>query len=522
MRPLLPLHLFLDLRVYLTYFGVYPTTMSYKHIGVWLFVAWLFISGGAAVSPEEGRFIYFRWDGGAAGPEAGSLPERLDSPDVLRWRTTLDSGHSTPIACNGRIFLTTYNAATKELATLALAVDTGRILWKRIAPATRIEEFNPTTGGPAQATPACDGRRLYVFFGSYGLICYDLEGRLVWKRRMGPFRDEYGTASSPILIDDKVIIQQDHDVDSFLMALESKSGRVIWKSERPNAVRSYSTPAVWTRNGRKELLVAGALELAGYDPSDGKRLWWTYGLARVVIPVPVPSGDLVFMASWTPGGDTQQRIGMDSWPEALRKWDKNGDGKLTRNEVDDIDHDGISEKRGRAGEEVLDRFAAMDLDLSGELQQAEWERYAAVFRRAQNGTLAIKPSSAGGEQKESTVVWRYARGAPYVATPLLDRGILWMVKDGGIVTKISAAAGDVLQENRLPAMGSYYASPVSADGKVFFASQQGVVSVIANEQDWRVIASHDFMEKIYATPLVAEGRLFIRTEKALYCFQTRK
>lgn len=496
--------------------------MSQTRIGIFISVAWIFISGTIAVSPKEDPLIYFRWDGGLAGPEAGSLPGQLDTPDVLCWRTTLDSGHSTPIACSGRIFLTTYNAAKKELATLALALDTGRILWKRIAPAARIEEFNPTTGGPAQSTPACDGRRLYVFFGSYGLICYDLNGKLLWERPMGPFRDEYGTASSPILVDDRVIIQQDHDVDSFLMALDRKSGKVIWKSERPDAVRSYSTPALWTRNGRKELLVAGALELAGYDPSDGKRLWWTYGLARVVIPTPVPSGDRVYMASWTSGGDTERRMGMETWPDALHKWDKNGDGRLTKIEVDEIDGDGISQKRGRVGEEVLDRFDAMDLDLSGELQQAEWERYAALFRRAQNGTLAIKPSTEGGEQGERAVVWSYSRGAPYVATPLLDHGILWLVKDGGIVTKISAASGKVLQENRLPSMGSYYASPVSADGKVFIASQQGVVSIVSNEPDWRVIASHDFTEKIYATPLVAEGRLFIRTEKALYCFQTRK
>jgi outer membrane protein assembly factor BamB len=470
-----------------------------------LSVAWIFISGGAAILTAEDNLNYFRSDGGVSGLTAGSLPERLNSPDGLLWRTAIDSGHSTPIACNGRIFMTTYNKATDELATLALAADTGRILWKRIAPAAGIEEYSHDTGSAAQATPACDDRRVYVFFGSYGLIGYDREGALLWEKRMGPFQDEYGSASSPVLIDDKVIIQQDHDVDSFLMALDRKTGKVLWKSERPDATRSYSTPAVWTRNGRKELLVAGSRELSGYDPSDGKRLWWIQGLARIVIPAPVPSGDLVYMASWTPGGDSSMRIRMEPWAGALRKWDTNNDGRLYRNEITDT--------------VMNDRFFPMDLDRSGDLKQEEWERYAAIFLRAQNGILAIRPSGAGGEQNEGAVVWRSSHGAPYVATPLLDRGILWTVRDGGIVTRISAGEGNVLQTKRLTDMGNYYASPVSADGRVYIAGRQGIVTVIANDPEWRVMETRDFQEGIYATPLIAEGRLFIRTEKALYCFR---
>jgi outer membrane protein assembly factor BamB len=467
-------------------------------------IVWLFISGTAAVFTSENNLDYFRRDGGVALLKAGSLPERLNSPDVLRWRTPLDSGHSSPIACNGRIFLTTYNAAAKELATVALAADSGRFLWKRVAPAARIEEFSQSTGSAVQATPACDDRRVYVFFGSYGLICYDRQGTLLWEKRIGPFQDEYGSASSPILIDDKVIVQQDHDVDSFLMALDSKSGKLIWKSDRPGATRSYSTPAVWMHQGRKELLIAGALELAGYDPADGKRLWQVNGLARIVIPTPVPAGDLVYMASWTPGGDNTMRIRMDSWAEALRKWDKNNDGKLIKDEITDSI--------------MNDRFFPMDLNQNGELVQQEWERYAAIFQRAQNGILAIKPSTAGGEQNEGSVVWRSVNGAPYVATPLLDKGILWTVRDGGIVTKISAADGKIIETKRLTDMGNYYASPIAADGKVYIASRQGILTVIANEAEWRVIDTHDFAEGIYATPLIGENCLLIRTEQALYCF----
>ncbi len=499
----------LDPRVFCTYDRpIFGLTMPYIRTAVLLSVAWLITSISAPVLTAEDNPIFFRWDHGIAGPEAGSLPDRLDSPDVLRWRTPLDSGHSSPVKCNGRIFLTTYNTATEELATVALAADTGRILWKRIAPAASIEEYSRDTGSAAQATPACNDQRIYVFFGSYGLICYDHQGTLLWEKRMGPFQDEYGSASSPILIDDKVIIQQDHDVDSFLMALDSKSGKVIWKSERPDATRSYSTPAVWVRNGRKELLIAGSRELAGYDPSDGKRLWWVHGLARIVIPTPVPSSDRVYMGSFTPGGDSMLTIRMEPWSEALRKRDKNSDGKLVKSEVTD--------------KIMNDRFFPMDLDQNGELIQEEWERYAEIFRRSQNAVLAIKPSVEGGEQNENAVVWKDIRSAPYVATPLLDRGILWVVRDGGIVTKISAEEGMVLQRKRLTNPGYYYSSPVSADGKVYIASRQGVVTVIANDPDWNVISTHDFAEGIYATPLVAEGCLFIRTEKALYCFRKGK
>jgi outer membrane protein assembly factor BamB len=271
-------------------------------------------------------------------------------------------------------------------------------------------------------------------------------------------------------------------------------------------VRSYSTPAVWTVNGRKQLLVAGALELAGYDPANGEKLWWVNGLARIVIPVPVPVGDRIYMASWAPGGDAGKRLSLDAWPAALAKWDRNNDGKLSRPEIDD--------------REVLDRFYRMDLDQSGTLDQAEWERHAAFFQRAQNAVLAVKPSGRG-ELSASDVLWKYQRGVPYVSTPVVDNGILWMVKDGGIVTKLDTSNGQMLQEERAAGLGGYFASPVAGDGKVFLTSEQGVVSIMASEREWKLLSSRNFHEKIYATPVLDANRIYIRTEKALYCFEGR-
>jgi outer membrane protein assembly factor BamB len=152
------------------------------------------------------------------------------------------------------------------------------------------------------------------------------------------------------------------------------------------------------------------------------------------------------------------------------------------------------------------------------LDQHEWERHAAVFHRAQNSLLALRPQGRG-EQKDDCVLWRYSRGIPYVATPVLDRGILWMVKEGGIVTKLDVATGKLLQEERVPGFGNYFASPVVGDGKVYFASESGTLSVVAAEREWRVISSRDFHEKIYATPVIDHGRLYVRTEQGLYCFQ---
>lgn len=468
---------------------------------------WGWVALVATVAPlcapaaDEAPFHYFRSDQGLQSG-AGPLPSDLNAPGSLVWRVGLDSGHSTPILSADKIFLTTYRTSSKELAVVALNEKTGEQLWRVPLIPETVEQTHPL-GNPAAATVACDGQRVFAFFGSAGLFCYDLDGRKLWQQKMGPFRDEYGAGSSPMLVGNEVVINQDHDKDSFLAAFDRLTGRQLWKVPRPDAVRSYSTPALWSQNGRNELLVAGALRLTAYDPENGNALWWINGLARIVIPTPIAAGPLVYMASWAPGGDSGKRIALPSWENAVAKWDANHDGKLSRDEIDD--------------HEVLDRFFRMDLDQDGMLNQKEWERHAEIFSRAQNAILAIKPTGPG-ELDQTAVLWKHNRGIPYVATPVLDHGIVWMVKEGGIVTKLDAATGELLQEERVPGFGNYFASPVAGDGRVYFASEPGTVSVVAATRYWKLVSSRDFHEKIYATPCLNGSRLFLRTEKALYCF----
>jgi outer membrane protein assembly factor BamB len=446
---------------------------------------------------------YFRSDLGLAKPSTKFLPATLDSTTLV-WRSPLDRGQSTPVLAGGKIFLTTHNAELRELATVALDQETGKQLWKQSVKVEKIEEFHPSRGDAAVATPACDGKRLFIFFGSYGLICYDVEGNKLWDKRMGPFHDEYGAGSSPILVDDMVVLSQDHDTDSFVAAYDKVSGDERWRTARPDAVRSYSTPVIWERSGKREILVAGALELTSYDPKTGKRLWFKRGLARIVIPLPIPSGDRIYMASWSPGGDRGLRIALEPWGEALQKWDGDKDHLLVEKEIEN--------------REVLTRFFRMDLNKSGTLDQNEWERHAAVFERAENAVLGLKPS-AEGELPESDVLWKYEKGIPYVATPVLSKGLFWMAKDGGIVTRVDVSDGSALERERLPGHGSYLASPVAGDGKVYFADDRGTVSVVADQREWKVLSSYNFKEKIHGSPVIDGERLYIRTEEALYSYR---
>ena len=150
------------------------------------------------------------------------------------------------------------------------------------------------------------------------------------------------------------------------------------------------------------------------------------GLARIVNTTPVVHGNTIYVATWSPGGDVGQRISMEAWETAVPMYDKNADGKIARDEL-------------QPGA-VLTRFYRIDLDQDGGLSQLEWERHASVFDRAENAALAIK-AGGKGDVTDSAVLWKNPTGAPYVSSPLLHDGILWLAKDGGIFTALDATTG---------------------------------------------------------------------------------
>ena len=458
-----------------------------------------------AARVEADSATYFRSDGGVAADENQSLPDKFDSKDGYLWRQDLAPGISTPCLYGDFILLTTYQAVKKELATVALDRHTGQIRWRRVTPATQIEAVHQV-GSPASCSPACDGRRVYVFFGSYGLLCYDLDGNQLWSKPMGPFQDEFGANSSPILVDGKVILNQDHDANNFLIAVDQKTGKTVWKTPRQGFTRSYSTPIVWDIEGTKQLVVAGSLQLAVYDIETGRKLWWVNGISRIVDSTPVAADGLLYVATWTPGGDQTSRISMGLFADAAQQFDKDRDGKIAKAELTEGP--------------VLARFFRIDLNQDGKLDKDEWKAHARVFELAQNVALAIRPGGKG-DVSQTHVQWIHRRGLPVVPSPLVYRGVLYLVKDGGIVTSLNALNGRLLKQGRAAGRGNYYASPVAGDGKVYLVSERGVVSVLKTGEKWETLSSHDFGQRIMSTPVIAEGRIYIRTEEALFCFGNR-
>ncbi len=441
---------------------------------------------------------YFRHDNGLADNDARALPSALEA-DNLQWKQPLPAGHSTPCLVGDHIFVTGHEQ--NSLVTMALDRASGKPLWKQSIEVDELEKFH-AEGSPAAATPACDGRHVVAFFGSYGLVCYDLAGTPIWSKKLGPFRDEFGAASSPLLVDGKVILCEDHDLDSFLLAVRLDNGETVWQTPRDGFTRSYSTPVVWTNGGTKQIVVAGSLQLVGYDVEHGSAAWSLEGFARIVNTTPTKAGDMLYVCTWSPGGDSDARIAMEPWPTALDLWDKNRNGRLENAELP-------------AGE-VRSRFFRIDLNSDNALDEAEWAKYARIFELAQNTLVALSPADSPSQPPR--VTWQYKRGLPYVPSPLVYRDRVFLIKDGGVLTVLDSGSGKLIKQGRAAGDGNYYSSPVGGDGKVFVASGGGTVSIFDAAGRHQQLAAHDFGERMAATPIIADGRLYVRTEKALYCF----
>jgi outer membrane protein assembly factor BamB len=453
-----------------------------------------------AVALSAADWTQFRGPNGSGISPSKNLPERFDSQRNRLWKTPLQAGHSSPVFTEDRIFVTAFEG--KTLLTICIDRATGKILWRRPSPREREEFFQPTNS-PSSPSPVTDGSNVYVFFGDFGLLSYGPDGNERWRLPLGPFNNANGHGSSPILADGKLVLICDQDTDSFLIAIDPSTGRVLWKTMRPEYTRGYATPAVYRpKSGPAELIVPGSFEVAAYALETGEKLWWVRGMAWQLKSVPLIDRDRIFVNGWETGGDEDRRGKLPEFAKLLAEFDADHDDKLSRRELpasysaqwwgdNDLNHDGLIDER-------------------------EWQFYQ-TRNAAENCLVAIRAGGRGDVSK-SRVLWRYRKALPNTSSPLLYQGVLYLIRDG-IFTSLNPETGDVYKQARLAgALGSYWSSPVAADGKIFLASEEGKVVVVRADAEWEILAVNNLEEDIFATPAILDGRIYVRTRAALYCF----
>src|SRR5260370_38874735 len=192
-----------------------------------------------------------------------NLPVQFGPQKNVVWKTDLPPGHSSPILVGPRIFVTADEG--EKLFTIALDRSTGKILWKRESPRPR-QEFMQPANSPASGSPVSDGRNVYVFFVDFGILCYGVDGEGRWRVPLGPFNNANGHGTSPVLIDDMLILICDQDTDSYVLALDKATWQLRYRIERPEVTCSYSIPTAYRpKRGPAELSIAGSYLEVAYD-----------------------------------------------------------------------------------------------------------------------------------------------------------------------------------------------------------------------------------------------------------------
>jgi outer membrane protein assembly factor BamB len=431
-------------------------------------------------------------------------PLKISPTENVLWKVEVPWSPSSPIVWGAQIFLNTFDQG--QLETRCYDRATGKLVWSKGVKPDELEVFHRTDGSPAAATPATNGERVVSYFGSFGLLCYDANGAELWRHPLPVALSGggYGSGTSPSIAGDLVLVNRDQDKDSSLLAVDLKTGKTVWETARPDARGSFGTPIIWKNEGVDEVVLAGSFKVKGYDLKTGSERWVVEGTAGFACPTAVTGEGMLFFAGWSPGGSDSP---WPTWPAFLAQNDKNGDGEVALEELP-------AEQR--------DFSRGLDLNHDGKIAKDDWDFLLAAMAKAKNVMVAVKPGGHGNITG-THVAWQYTRGLPYVPTPLFYDGRVYLVKDGGLLTSLDAKTGTAFYtQARLGGIGSYYSSPVAADGHIYAASLAGKLTVVkAGGDKPEILHQADFGERVFASPVPVENMLYLRTEKHLWAFAER-
>jgi outer membrane protein assembly factor BamB len=406
--------------------------------------------------------------GGSGDGQGAPLTWNVARGENIRFKTKLPGmGNSSPIVFGDRIFVTTAvsgkgdnsirtglygdgdsvdDLSEHSYRLLALDTRTGAIVWDQEVVRTKPSVKRHLKSSQSNSTPATDGKRVVVLFGTVGVLAsYDFSGKEQWRRDVGVLEAndpqagaaQWGHASSPILYKDLVIVQADRVRDSFIAAFRATTGEPVWRVARDEP-STWSTPNVLPAASGDEL-VANGQKVRGYEPATGKLLWTLGPNSEVIVATPVIAEGMALVTAGYPP-----------------------------------------------------------------------VRPVYAIRPGQRGDISLPE----GQRKSAAIAWSHERGGTYIPTPLPYRGLLYTVNNNGILTAYKLDGGELLFATRLP-QGSFSASPVAADGRLYFASETGEVHVLRAGAEYQLLTTNTMDEVVMATPAVSNGLLLIRTQSQL-------
>lgn len=450
----------------------------------------LLLLAGAAASADWPRFR----GADAAGTAADApTPFEMSPESGYEWKRDVPLGKSSPVLSGPRLFLTAHDG--DRLLTMAFDRATGKTLWTRAVERRQTDERNETNDAAAP-TPVVDGRSVYSFFADFGLVAYSVEGEEIWRTPLGPFTSPHGVASSPLLIDGVLVLMLEQLRGGEIIGVDAETGEKLWSAPRPTSMGgSFATPLAYrTPSGENQAVVMSPFELAAYDARTGEKLWRIGGLPHQPKSSPVLAGEVILAGVQ---GD-RARGNLKSWEEMLADLDKNGDGRVL-------------------GEEI--RGSIADYDHDGDFDRSDYDQWF-VEKSPPSRLMAVRPGDGSRDITRQATLWTVDRGVPRVTTPLAYDGVVYLMRNGGILTALDLETGSVLKEGRLrDAIDEYFASPVAASGKVLTINRGCVYSWIEAGPEWEVAATGDLGEECFATPALAEDGVYIRTQDALYRFK---
>lgn len=393
------------------------------------FILSIIVSAVVASAEEWSRWRGPEGTGHYAGPE---LPT---DRDALLWRTELPGvGQSSPVVWEDRVFLTSARGNRERVERIMLCLDrkTGKILWQDVAEVGGAEALHAMNTF-ASATCATDGEVVVAFFGRGGLHGYSLDGKSLWNLELGDFAGPWGTAASPILVGDLAIQNCDADDAAFLLAVDKRTGKPVWKTPR-KVIRGWSTPILIGPENEPTLVLNGHYGVNAYDPKSGKELWFCKGDNGRGTPTVTPNNDGALIAvAGRPGEMIAVRPG--------------GSGDVTETH-------GVWRVNRRGGR-----------DLGSPVVVGRW-----LFVANMQGIASTYEAATG------KLVWRGRLDGAFSASPIVDRGrILLPSEDGELLVIKPGDPTVVLERSQIGAADEMFrASPAADDGQLFLRANSAI------------------------------------------------